>query len=535
MSEPFHLLPQIDRLLRRIESLESPLVQIWGWPGSGRTALLEALVARQDARRAALPLAAVAGEETLRRAVEAAHGKGVRWLVANGAPAGDWIREAERWLRPGQRLVFASDRRRSSGDLPAGIVPPQELLLTAGEMAALCNLLTGTDLAPEAARSLREATDGWYRPLRLLLEATGGTGLEGLEPEGIVEMPAVRLFLRYEVLDSLPAEQRNALFEAPEERPASGEAGEDAWRLLEERGLWIEGPEQDRLPRLLAAALARERRRRRPARARAAASAAPAPAAARPVYVLGLLGSPIARQRCEGGERDLDCRLRRSFQVLAFLASAVGLQAGREELIEAVWPTEGEHTIERNFHPTLSHLRRALEGGRDTKDLPAPLLFRSGVYRLNPEVAWEIDVLEFSRLVEQGREQARRGETAEAAEGWRKAWKLYRGPFLQGHYEPWVASRREVYQRLHLELLRELGELYIRLGRPEEAMDAYRTLLVEDPLQERIHLAVMRLYAEQGRRDLVRRQYDNLCRVLLEELQEEPMEETTRDFHRLMA
>ena len=44
-------------------------------------------------------------------------------------------------------------------------------------------------------------------------------------------------------------------------------------------------------------------------------------------------------------------------------------------------------------------------------------------------------------------------------------------------------------------------------------MDAYRTVLVEDPLQERIHLAVMRLYAAQGRRDLVRRQYDNLCRA----------------------
>jgi len=531
MSEPFHLLPQIDRLLNRLESLESPVVHVWGWPGSGRSALLEALLARHGARGAALPLAAVAGEEALREALEAAHEGDVRWLVANGEPAGDWVQKAERWLLPGQRLVFAGDRRRSSGGLPSGVVPPQELLLTAAEVAVLCQLLTGTDLSPEAARSLWEATDGWYRPLRLLLEATGGVGLEGLEPEGIVEIPPVRLFLRYEVLDSFPEEQRSALFEAPEERPASGQPGEDAWRLVDERGLWIEGPERDRLPRLLAAVLARERRRRRPARVRATAP----PAAARPVYALGLLGSPFARQRGEGGERDLNCKLRRSFQVLAFLASSVGLQAGREELIEAVWPTEGELTSERNFHPTLSHLRRALAGRRAAKDLPAPLLFRSGVYRLSPEVAWEIDVLEFSRLAEEGRERAGRGETAAAAEAWRKAWKLYRGPFLQGYYEPWVVSRREVYQRLYLELLRELGDLDARLGRTEEAMDAYRTLLVEDPLQERVHLAVMRLYAEQGRRDLVRRQYDNLCRVLLEELQEEPMAETTRDYHRLMA
>ena len=129
--------------------------------------------------------------------------------------------------------------------------------------------------------------------------------------------------------------------------------------------------------------------------------------------------------------------------MLAFLASSPGLQAGREELIEAVWPTEGERTIERNFHPTLSHLRRALEGGNRGKDRPAPLLFRNGVYRLNPEVGWEIDILELSRLADEGKELAGRGESEAAAETWQRAWKLYRGPFLQGYYEGWVASRRE--------------------------------------------------------------------------------------------
>ena len=233
-------------------------------------------------------------------------------------------------------------------------------------------------------------------------------------------------------------------------------------------------------------------------------------------------------------KRDLDCRLRRSFQVLAYLASSPGFQAGREELIEAVWPTEGERTIERNFHPTLSHLRRALEGGRKDRDLPAPLLFRGGVYRLNPEVAWEVDVIDFSRLAEEGRERAGRGELEAAVDAWQRAWKLYRGPFLQGYYEGWVTARRESFQRLYLELLRDLGDLYVRLEKLGEAMDAYRTVLVEDPLNERIHLAVMHLYAQQGRRDLVRRQYDKLCSILLEELGVPPMPQTTQGYHELM-
>jgi DNA-binding SARP family transcriptional activator len=468
--------------------------------------------------------------------------------VAIGGPAGERLAEAERWLRPGQRLVFASDRRRAPGAVPRSVISPQELLLTAGEVGSLWHLLTGIDVSPEAAQTLLRATDGWYHPLRLALEATGGMGLAEAGAEEILEVSAVRLFFRHEVLDVFPEGDRALLLDAPRERPGRGEEGEEAWRLLDEHGLWVEGPDRDCMPVLLAAVLERERRRRRPARPRGAApvpgraamtSRGPAPAlpVSRPLYMLGLLGSPIARERDEEGERELDCRLKRSFQVLAFLAASSGLQAGREELIEAVWPNEGERTIERNFHPTLSHLRRALEGGNrgDRKDRPAPLLFKNGVYRLNPEVTWEIDAIELSRLAEEGRERAARDETEVAADAWKRAWKLYRGPFLQGYYEAWVTARREEYQRLYLDLLRDLGDLYVRLGKNEDAMDAYRTVLVEDPLQERIHLAVMRLYAAQGRRDLVRRQYDNLCRLLLEELGVAPMPQTTRDYHRLMA
>jgi DNA-binding SARP family transcriptional activator len=542
-SEPYHLFPQVERLLRGIESRESPLVQLWGWPGGGAMAILEALLARQGRRALGLPVAALetgAGEAALREALEAAHDDGVRWLVVAGEPPAARLALAERWLIPGQRLVFTAGRRWPAA-IPLDVVPPQELLLDPAEVSSLCLLVTGGEPLPPAARALWEATDGWYRPLRLALEAAGALGLEGAGPEALLDLPAVRLFLRQEVLDALPREESDLLLDAPAERPDSGGCGEEAWRLIDALGFWVEGPERDRLPHLLAAQLDRERRRRRP---RVARPALPAPPAAkesrgngspgRPVYVLGLLGSPLARKRDAEGERDLDCRLRRSFQVLAYLASSPGLQAGREELIEAVWPIEGERTIERNFHPTLSHLRRALEAGRKGGNLATPLLFRGGFYRLSPEVTWQVDVLDFSRLVEEGKEQESHNELEAAVDSRQRAWKLYRGPFLQGYYEGWVAARRESFQRLYLELLRDLGDLYVRLQKPGEALDAYRTVLVEDPLVERVHLAVMRLYAQQGRRDLVRRQYDKLCGILLEELGVPPAIETTQGYHQLM-
>lgn len=536
-TETDHLLVHLERLLARIEGLDAPLIQLWAWPGSGMSAVLSAFLGRQGRRAAGLSLGEIGEGDRLREAVESAREAGVRWLVASGDP-GDGVRDAARWLRPGQTLVFAGTRRTTVEGLPVAVVPPPELLLDPAEVARLWELLIGMAPGPDVARRLCEASDGWYRPLCLALEATGGAGLETATPEALLNIPSVRAFLRHQILGRFTPDELELLLAAPDERPGAGEDAR-AWRLLDERGLWVEGASRDRLPRLLASSLERERQRRGPRAVEpviALSASQPAGSAAsgpKPVYFLGLLGPQLARYRGPEGERDLECRLKRSFQVLAYLASSPGLEAGREELIEAVWPTEGERTIERNFHPTLSHLRRALEGGR--KGERPGLLFRSGVYRLNPEITWEVDVIEFTQLIEEGRDLIARDQPAEAAEVWRRAWGLYRGPFLQGHYEAWVAERRETCQRIYLDLLRDLGDLYLKLDRREEAIDAYRSVLLEDPLQERIHVALMNIYAGQGRRDMVRRQYDRLCTLLLDELGVEPLPDTTREYHRLMA
>lgn len=541
--ETAYLLPHRERLLRRIEALETPLVQVWGWPGSGKSSLLRDLLDRFGTEAAGLSLGNLTDEAAVRASMEESRAMGARWLVAIGGSEERLARltDIARWLHPSQRLVFASERRWNEAPLSLSVLPPQEMLLSPAEVATLWHLLTGEVPGLEAARALWMAGDGWYRPLRLAIEATGGMGLDGLDPEGLLDIAPVRFFLRHEVMDTFPETERPALVEMPAERPAAGEEGSDSWRLIDARGLWVEGEERDRLPTLLAASLERERRRRQGSSEKPSVRPVAPPDSAgqeRPreeasVYSLGLLGSPFAKRRePDGTEVDLDCRLRRSFQVLAYLAASPGFEAGREDLMEAVWPTEGERTIERNFHPTLSHLRRALEAGR--KGEAPPLLFRKGVYRLNPEIRWEVDALEFGRLAEEGKSLLERGEVTAAAESWERAWRLYRGSFLQGHYEAWVAERREKYQRRYQEMLRDLGDLYLRLEKPEQAMDAYRSVLLEDPLQERVHVAVMRLYASQGRRDLVRRQYDRLCTMLLEELGVEPMVQTTRDYHRLM-
>src|SRR3954467_2637535 len=108
MSEPSQP-PSADRLLSRIAALDAPLVQLWGWPGSGRTAVLEALLARHGRQALGLPLAAVGSEAVPREAPEGAREVRVPWLGGGrGGGGGRWASAG--WWRAAGRTRNGSPR-----------------------------------------------------------------------------------------------------------------------------------------------------------------------------------------------------------------------------------------------------------------------------------------------------------------------------------------------------------------------------------------------------------------------------------------
>ncbi len=271
---------------------------------------------------------------------------------------------------------------------------------------------------------------------------------------------------------------------------------------------------------------------------------APAPAVSRPflagrrtasgpVVSAALFGVPrvLAGETAEAQE--VGWTLRKALRVFTFLASSPDFQASREELMDAVWGAEDEAAVARNFHPTLSHLRRDLT--RAAPGLPPPLELHGGVYRLSPAIDWRVDTVEFEAWLRRGRQRQEAGDLPAAVEHWQAGWRLHGGPFLAGEEGGWVSERRERYLQSYVELLRRLGEALLESGELQRAMDAYRSLLIADPLQERVHVAMMRLYGRVGRRDLVRRQYDRLSELLRDELGIEPLAESTAEYHRLMG
>ena len=250
----------------------------------------------------------------------------------------------------------------------------------------------------------------------------------------------------------------------------------------------------------------------------------------RPAFSLVLLGPPVVRRIEPGGRRvELVWRLKKALQAVAYLALKPERRTDRDDLVEAIWPEASAEAVRKNFHPTLSDARRTLTGGRGG---PNPIVFNQGVYALDPETHWQVDVERFRQRIAAGHE-LRGSDPAAAFEAWKGAWKLHRGPLLAGSEAPWIGRCRDQVRRDYLALLKALGDLAVELERPIDALDAFRAVLLEEPYEEHLHIAVMELYARQGRRDLVRRQYVRL-QDLLKELDVEPLAQTQSSYHRLM-
>jgi DNA-binding SARP family transcriptional activator len=222
-------------------------------------------------------------------------------------------------------------------------------------------------------------------------------------------------------------------------------------------------------------------------------------------------------------------RLRRVFQALAFLVLQHDHQASRDQLVAALWSRASREAVRKNFHPTISELRRLLAGA----DPPLHLSFANGLYRLEKENQWDCDVHQFRRSLGLADQQHSRGMRREAIAALRSAWSLYRGPLLAELDEDWLTLERRACHRDFVRLLGQLGDLAEIEGDDGLALDSYRALLIAEPGEESIHVALMRLYSRQGRRDLVRRQYVRL-QDELKDLNVEPLAATQEEFHRLM-
>ncbi|HYE15019.1 MAG TPA: BTAD domain-containing putative transcriptional regulator [Pyrinomonadaceae bacterium] len=224
---------------------------------------------------------------------------------------------------------------------------------------------------------------------------------------------------------------------------------------------------------------------------------------------------------------------RRARDILCFIASRRHRRASKDTIIDTFWGESDFGSVEKNFHPTISHIRKALNSNQPLKQ--NFLLYRDGDYQLNPEFSYRIDSEEFDRLVAEG-DAARRAREQEAyVKAYEEAVSLYRGEFMSGSYDEWAEEQRTYYHEQYLRILEILADAAQKAEDWARSLQLAQRILREDPFREDVHCRLMRAHAAQGNRVAVKDQYETLRKLLKKELGVEPAAETQRTLRQLMG
>ncbi|MBS1787359.1 MAG: tetratricopeptide repeat protein [Acidobacteria bacterium] len=224
---------------------------------------------------------------------------------------------------------------------------------------------------------------------------------------------------------------------------------------------------------------------------------------------------------------------RRAHDILCFVASRRHRRASKDAIIETFWGDTDPDVVLRNFHPTVSHIRKALNSNQPLK--LNFLLYRDGAYLLNPEFTYAIDIEEFDRLLAEGEAARRAKQMTLCVDRFETAIKLYRGEFMQGCYDDWAEEQRSYYLEQYLHILETLVAHAQNAEEWSRSLHLSQQILRVDAFREDIHCLVMRAHAAQGNLVAVREHYEKLRVLLHNELSIQPSAETQKIYRQLIS
>lgn len=199
---------------------------------------------------------------------------------------------------------------------------------------------------------------------------------------------------------------------------------------------------------------------------------------------------------------------------LLLLAHPEGLT--KEQIGNIFWPDSTQSELKLRFKNTIYRLRHA--AGKDV------ILFQGGDrYLFNREMDYEYDVEAFLKEIA----QAENADTEEKKESHLlNAVDAYKGSYLPDLDEDWVMIERERLFQLFMDALLMLANFALDRKDYESSLAFCQKALLEDSCQEDAHRIAMRIFAAQGNRALLIRQYEQCRQALLDEVDAQPSYQT---------
>ena len=223
---------------------------------------------------------------------------------------------------------------------------------------------------------------------------------------------------------------------------------------------------------------------------------------------------------------------RRARDIFCYIATRKHRRVAKDILIDEFWKDEDLASIEKNFHPTISHIRKALNSRQPLKQ--NFIVFRDGAYQLNPEYSYFIDSEEFASFITEAEKAKRDKDDAGLRKNLESAYALYRGDFMDGSYEDWAENDRLHYREQLSRVLNGLAKLSVAEKRWTDALKYAAEILAIDPYREDLHRLTMKVLGAQSKPAAVKKHYDQMQQLLKDELGLAPSAETRKLFKELM-
>lgn len=183
----------------------------------------------------------------------------------------------------------------------------------------------------------------------------------------------------------------------------------------------------------------------------------------------------------------------------------------RDEIFATFWPDLSVKEATNVFHVTKRKISerismKVFEGGN--YELTQ---YSGGFYIPSEKVIRHYDVMDFQAAIERAMITSDEREEEQLL---RQAIEFYKASYLQTVDMEWVVNRREQLKQLFAQALISMGRLHKRRGEHLEAIGCFVRSLKETPEREDIHREIMNIYLTLGRVEDARNQYRLLVETL---------------------
>ena len=220
------------------------------------------------------------------------------------------------------------------------------------------------------------------------------------------------------------------------------------------------------------------------------------------------------------------------FLLLCYLLLNLRRPLLRDQLAAVFWGDYPIQPARKYLRNALWKLRQALDASGAPSDQfllisdESISFLHSGSYQLDIE-RFENGILPFQDIPGQQLSPQQAGELEKTVE-------IYTGDLLEGVYDDWTLYDRERLSLLYTAALSKLITYHEVHGHYERGLAYAERILARDNTREQIHLQMMRLYWLSGDRPSALAQYRRCKQILHEELNIQPMQETSEVYQRMI-